>query len=241
LCGLKKFQCRGGVRKAHEDGHNSRKIFAIRTFPFYNPGMLLLLRHSYTTKKPDIIQGTDNTIELSDLGRVQAANVAVRLKPFNLEYIVSSDITRAQQTAEIVADVLNIPIKYDCRLNEYNYGTLTGHSAKELSPTTLQKFLVNPVDDFDAEPFESAFVRVGNFLESIDYDRNILAVTHSTILYLMMCYLENKTEFNVGSCWEKRRIYPTQNCDVFRIRNPESDMRILKNKYFCKMKRQRGS
>ncbi len=199
--------------------------------------MLLLLRHSYTTKKPDIIQGTDNTIGLSDFGRVQAANVAARLKPFNLEYIVSSEIRRAQQTAEIVADALNIPIiTYDSRLNEYNYGTLTGHSAKELSPTTLQKFLVNPVDDFDAEPFENAFARVGDFLESIDYKKNILAVTHSTILYLMMCYLENKTEFNVGSCWEKRRIYPTQNCDVFRIKNPESDMQILRNNYFCKMK-----
>ena len=203
--------------------------------------MLLLLRHSYTTKKPDIIQGTDNTIELSDFGRVQASNVAARLKPFNLEYIVSSDITRAQQTAEIVADVLNIPIKYDCRLNEYNYGTLTGQSAKGLYQSTLEQFLMNPVDNFDAEPFENAFVRVGNFLESIDYDRNILAVTHSTILYLMMCYLKNKTGFNVGSCWEKRRIYPTQNCDVFRIRNLESDMRILKNRYFHKMKRQRGS
>ena len=203
--------------------------------------MLYALRHFPTVKSPDIIQGTDDTIKLSDVGEIQAANLATKLKRFNLEYIVSSNITRAKQAAEIIGDMLRIPIKYDCRLNEYNYGTLTGHNAKEISPATLQNFLVNPVDGFEAEPFENAFVRVGNFLESVDYGKNILAVTHSTILYFMMCYLEDKTKFDVYSCWEKRRKYPIKNGDVLRIRNTESDMRILRNTYFCKMRPQRGS
>ena len=203
--------------------------------------MLYAIRHPFTVKNSDIIQGTDNTIKLSDVGEVQAANLATKLKRFNLEYIVSSNITRAKQAAEIIGDMLRIPIEYNSNLDEYDYGILTGHSAKEISPATLQNFLVNPVDGFEAEPFENAFARVGNFLEAVDYGKNILAVTHSTILYFMMCYLENKTKFDVYSCWKKRQNYPIQNGDVLRIRNTESDMRILRNTYFCKMCPQRGS
>lgn len=203
--------------------------------------MLYAIRHPFTVKNSDIIQGTDNTIKLSDVGEVQAANLATKLKRFNLEYIVSSNITRAKQAAEIIGDMLRIPIEYNSNLDEYDYGILTGHSAKEISPATLQNFLVNPVDGFEAEPFENAFARVGNFLEAVDYGKNILAVTHSTILYFMMCYLENKTKFDVYSCWKKRQNYPIQNGDVLRIRNTESDMRILRNTYFCKMRPQRGS
>ena len=203
--------------------------------------MLYAIRHPFTVKNSDIIQGTDNTIKLSDVGEVQAANLATKLKRFNLEYIVSSNITRAKQATEIIGDMLRIPIEYNSNLDEYDYGILTGHSAKEISPATLQNFLVNPVDGFEAEPFENAFARVGNFLEAVDYGKNILAVTHSTILYFMMCYLENKTKFDAYSCWKKRQNYPIQNGDVLRIRNTESDMRILRNTYFCKMHPQRGS
>ncbi len=199
--------------------------------------MTYFLRHLPSANPTDIIQGTDG-IGLSDVGRIQAVNIATKLKRFNLEYIVSSNITRAQQTAEIIGDALRIPVKYDSHLNEYNYGNLTGHSAKGLCPTTLECFLRDPVNCFEAESFESAFSRVGNFLESIDYRQNILVVTHSTILYIMMCYLEKATEFDAVSCWKKRQEYPIKNGDVLRISGAEPYMKILRNAYFCKMKPQ---
>lgn len=201
--------------------------------------MLYLTRHTETDgNRAGIIQGTDDSFVLNETGRTQAAQVAEKLKRFGIEQIVSSDLTRTKQTAEIIKDILKVTVEYDPRLREYNFGRLNGWPKRAIEPTMMGMFISNPTaPEFNAEPFDDAFTRVGNFLCTQDYNSNILVVTHSNILYFMMCYLENKNKFDVFSYVNKSMSLDINNGDILRLRNLESEMNILRGTRFYKMKK----
>lgn len=201
--------------------------------------MLYLTRHTETDgNRAGIIQGMDDSFVLNETGKTQAIQVAEKLKRFNIETIVSSDLKRTRQTAEIIKDILNVTVEYDPRLREYNFGRLNGWSKRAIEPTMMGMFISNPTaPEFNAEPFDDAFMRVGDFLGAQDYNRNILVVTHSNILYFIMCYLENKNKFDVFSYVNKSMSLDINNGDILRLRNLESEMNILRGTRFYKMKK----
>ncbi|MBO4480665.1 MAG: histidine phosphatase family protein [Alphaproteobacteria bacterium] len=181
------------------------------------------------------IQGTYD-IGLNAAGRAQVALTAEKLKRFNLGKIVSSDLRRAVQTAEIMGNMLNITVEYDARLREYNFGQLTGLHKMAIDPTLVGMFFANP-QKFDAERFGDAFARVGEFLESTDYDKNTLVVTHGGVINFAMCYMEDKNKFDPQSYLQKCLANKVDNMAILRIKNLESGLAILKNTRFFKLQK----
>lgn len=200
--------------------------------------MLYIVRHGQTDWNLNgQIQG-QNDIPLNDTGRTQAYNVADKLARFNLEYIISSDLSRAAETAQIIGDALRINVEYDPRLREYNFGILTGMTRRRLGPNSIQAFFTNPVK-FDAEPFEHAFARVREFMESVDYNKNILVVTHGGVINFALCYLEDKNNFNAYSYLDKCLHTKIKNASILRISDLKSGMSVLKNTRFFKLSKSR--
>jgi glucosyl-3-phosphoglycerate phosphatase len=72
-------------------------------------------------------------IELDDLGRAQAARAAALLAGFAPSAIVSSDLVRARETAQALADVTGLPIATDPRLREIDVGVWQGLTFDEVS------------------------------------------------------------------------------------------------------------
>ena len=66
-------------------------------------------------------------IPLNDVGRAQAVELADKLATFAIGMIYSSPLTRAMETAQVVADKTGAPIITDVRLMERNNGKLQGH------------------------------------------------------------------------------------------------------------------
>ena len=66
-------------------------------------------------------------IPLNDVGRAQAVELADKLATFAIGVIYSSPLTRAMETAQVVADKTGAPIITDVRLMERNNGKLQGH------------------------------------------------------------------------------------------------------------------
>lgn len=83
---------------------------------------LILLRHGQTdynaTRR---MQGQLDT-DLSDVGRAQAAAAAHLLKDEQIVRVISSDLTRAYDTAQAVAEILRLDVATDPRLRETNLG-----------------------------------------------------------------------------------------------------------------------
>ncbi|MCQ9353243.1 histidine phosphatase family protein [Corynebacterium sp. 153RC1] len=93
---------------------------------------LILLRHGQTEyNATGRMQGHLDT-HLSDVGIQQAKAVAKVLADFGVGRIVSSDLTRAKDTAEVIAEQLALPITTDARLRETNLGDWQGKSHGEV-------------------------------------------------------------------------------------------------------------
>jgi broad specificity phosphatase PhoE len=92
---------------------------------------LLLVRHGETDWNADgRLQGqTDRP--LTDYGRRQAAKLADDLAGEELDAIYASDLSRARETAEIVAERFALPVLLDPDLREKNWGSWEGLTAVE--------------------------------------------------------------------------------------------------------------
>jgi broad specificity phosphatase PhoE len=87
------------------------------------PRRFLFLRHGETSyNKLSIYQGQLD-VPLNDTGRRQAAEAANLLRRRDISRIVSSDLSRALETATIVNRHLGVEIAIDPRLRERHFGS----------------------------------------------------------------------------------------------------------------------
>jgi len=70
-------------------------------------------------------------VPLDDVGRAQAREAAARLASLRPVAIWSSDLSRASQTARVLADLTGIPVRLDTRLREAHLGVRQGLTMTE--------------------------------------------------------------------------------------------------------------
>jgi 2,3-bisphosphoglycerate-dependent phosphoglycerate mutase len=94
---------------------------------------ILAVRHGETTWNRDTrIQGHTD-IDLNDHGRWQAARLARALGQEPIAAIYSSDLKRARDTAQAVAQQHDLPVHADIGLRERGFGRFEGHTWDELA------------------------------------------------------------------------------------------------------------
>ncbi|TWT13208.1 histidine phosphatase family protein [Planomicrobium sp. CPCC 101079] len=142
-----------------------------------------LVRHGITEwNLLGIAQGSSD-IPLNETGRQQAVALAERLSSETWDMIVSSDLLRAKETAQIIADRLELPISFtDPRIREINGGQIEGTTEDE----RIQKWGENWRSlDLGMESVELAAKRSVEFLEDILKNHNgkrVLLVTHGGLI-----------------------------------------------------------
>lgn len=128
---------------------------------------LWLVRHSESQGNLERrIQGWAD-FPLTRLGRRQAARTAERMaQEEGIAEIVSSPLARAAQTAQILGAVSALPVRFDDRLREYNFGPLNGLTRDEIAaryPGVAAAWKANefwePLPDEEGEPAFEARVR----------------------------------------------------------------------------------
>jgi broad specificity phosphatase PhoE len=105
---------------------------------------VFLVRHGETDYNAKSIFQGYSPVPLSAHGRQQAALVAERLVSVRPQVLYSSDILRAQETAEIIGQRLGLPVQPCVGLREWNVGTWVGKPAEEYS-AHLQSLGAHPV------------------------------------------------------------------------------------------------
>lgn len=144
-----------------------------------------LIRHGLTDwNAAGRIQGRSD-IPLNDEGRRQAAKLAERLAEdaYHWDFVISSGLLRAQETAEIIANKLKLPLlEADVRLAERGFGQVEGMTQAERE----ERFGADwNTQDVGQEKLEALEERALAFIADLDVkypSSNVLVVTHGGLL-----------------------------------------------------------
>jgi broad specificity phosphatase PhoE len=91
-----------------------------------NPTPFWFLRHGETDWNAEGRSQGRTDIPLNAVGLIQARRAALAMVDRGIVTIVSSPLSRALDTAEIVAEALNLPVSTDEDLQEVSFGTEEG-------------------------------------------------------------------------------------------------------------------
>jgi broad specificity phosphatase PhoE len=87
---------------------------------------IFIFRHGETDwNKKRRLQGQTD-IPLNETGREQARDLAIKLKRYNPEVILTSDLSRAKETAEIVNKIISTSVIKSAELRECSLGDSEG-------------------------------------------------------------------------------------------------------------------
>ena len=152
---------------------------------------IVLLRHGQTAWNALWKAQGHADISLDDTGRAQARAAAPYLADMKPVVIWSSDLARARETAEIVAAVAGVPVRYDARLREYDVGVRSGLTTAEFAekyPAEHAAWLVNDESLLVEGEESSSQVRarvlpaLQEILAGLDAEQTALVVMHGACL-----------------------------------------------------------
>jgi len=136
---------------------------------------------------------------LNKIGRAQVLLIRKQLKKLNLSAIYSSDLLRARQTAELIAESLGLTVALEPRLREIDLGVWEGMLSEEIATTYSQELAERARDPFHthAPNGESPRVVTERVLAAVNEiaerhrDESILIVSHGIALAIMICRTES--------------------------------------------------
>jgi len=154
--------------------------------------VITLLRHGESVGNAEARWQGQSDFPLNDRGRAQANALAARWKAEaeQFQWIISSPLTRARETAEIIGAALNISVELDPLWLERDIGEIEGMTAAELNQRYPQPGFVTPFDSVggDGEGDWELFLRGGQALHSVLRRKPgcYLIVSHGGILNQVM-------------------------------------------------------
>ncbi|HII71344.1 TPA: histidine phosphatase family protein [Candidatus Woesearchaeota archaeon] len=153
---------------------------------------IILVRHGETLENKEGIMQGQLPGTLSDLGKEQARLVAERLKDEKIDVIITSDLQRAVDTAEAIAEHHpHLTIELAPGLREWSRGEYEGKKPHEL-PKHLTGVDLNKNPDFSfpgGESIRDVYNRVKETYNKIlerHIDQNVLVVGHGVSIRALM-------------------------------------------------------
>lgn len=158
--------------------------------------MIYLVRHGQTDdNKNHIIQGNK---PINATGRKQVKVTALELKDKIFDICFCSPLKRTRQTLKIIKKYhKDMPITFDDRLVERDYGNLVGVCYDDIENYTPTRWNANYTLDESVESPEQLYDRVAGFYDEIlpKYKgKNILIIAHSGIARMTYFYFTGKPE-----------------------------------------------
>jgi enolase len=156
-------------------------------------------------------------IDLSENGITEAIDVGVLLKNQYFDYIITSDLLRAKNTAELIFVNLDIDVEYKKHtqfletkaIRERNYGELAGVNKTELATKYGEKqmrlwrrsYFERPPG---GENLEDVRIRIGEYYDNtilplLIENKNVLMVAHGNSIRALFVHLGIRTEENIDN------------------------------------------
>lgn len=172
---------------------------------------IYLIRHG---EEDSAFRGGWSNLGLTENGIEQSKKLAKKLKEhYSIEKIISSDLIRAKQTADIINFELNVEIEYTDKLREMNNGLLAGMK-NEIAEKEFPGIYFNTLDMDEQYPggespnefFERVVYGFKTILEENKNVSNLALVTHGGVIGIIYAYVNglewsNKIKnIRVGCC-----------------------------------------
>ncbi len=178
---------------------------------------LTLLRHGTTTWNDQrLIQGQSDASQLTAAGRDQIRAVVPALREREPDLLIASDLSRAWESAQIVAEVLDLEPVRDARLRERAFGTYEGRPLDDLEPP-LSGLAQGRVVDVDAHPplgesLTAMRLRLADFLDDLARraPSRPLLVTHGGTIRVLRALCESRDL--TSTTW-----YPVTNASLWDV------------------------
>ena len=173
-------------------------------------GKLIMVRHGESEGNAIRRFTTSGEAKITDLGRRQALEAAVRIKlKFQPILVIASTFARARETGLIIAAELGIPIEYEAEFREQSLGDLAGKPYESIAndPT------FDPKRSWvwrapNGESHEDLLKRVAPVLDAVAKkypDDEIVVVSHGGVMRAVWAHVTGK--------WEDAHVPP--NCGIF--------------------------
>jgi 2,3-bisphosphoglycerate-dependent phosphoglycerate mutase len=196
------------------------------------PTYLYLIRHGQSAGNAEGRFGGHGPTPLSELGKEQAEKTAAVLAREGVHAIYSSDLPRAVQTAQPLANLLNLPINTSPAFRERNIGVLEGltfDESREQFPRDYYALINRNIHHVitNGESYRQLLRRINsalrNILRSHEHQR-IAVFSHTGAI----CFLTLQL---MGAIHRGTKTTPwliTSNCGInrFEFRGPRN-MRVL--------------
>lgn len=156
---------------------------------------LILTRHGETEENIAGIMQGHLPGKLSNSGIEQARKLALRLKDEKIDFIFSSDLARASDTAkEIIKFHPNVPVRFVKELRERNLGEFQGKKKSELGFGEGQ-LAASILEPRDGEALEELYNRAKSFLDKVISEHcndSVLFVGHNAINKTLIAVITGK-------------------------------------------------
>lgn len=170
------------------------------------------MRHGQSTWNVEgRVQGQTGHPPLTSLGREQARRAAEELRGCGAARVLSSDLARAHETAEIIAQALALPLETTPLLREQALGGMEGKRYDELMA------LPTPEGQHDSEvrwgggeSLQDVMDRAREFLRLLQTgeEQDLVVVSHGETLRVLLTLLDGRTHREID--WD----FPINNGEV---------------------------
>ncbi len=185
--------------------------------------MIYLVRHGESVANADKRFCGITDVELSCKGKKQALEAGLILSGEQIDYIYASPLIRAYETAKIISEHINVPLKPVECLKEVNFGIFENMTWDEIQKNYNEESekWIKQGNDYKfpkGESYSDVLCRIGSFMD--DVEDNSVIVSHFGIIQSILLYLNIADS---STLWD----YHISNCDVIAIKNKKIE-KIIK-------------
>ena len=156
---------------------------------------IYVVRHCSTEYSEKKIYCGNTDAPLSEIGLKEAKRLAEDAKDLQIDLVIASPLVRARDTARAIVGARNIPILYDDRLKERNFGDFEGKGVERSEGKECRYSFA--VKYPNGESNLQVTARVYAFLDEIKKKyakKNVVIVSHGSVCRLIRTYFKDMTD-----------------------------------------------